>query len=113
MHGVSYHTTGNNFNNSNYGIGYTPDNKVYFGIFKNSENNGSAYVTYKVSFNDYVSVNVGAAYGYKSFPFVPVVMPTITIPLDKLSFVIGLLPYYDSGRGNLGIVIHSMIEYRM
>ena len=112
VHGVSYHTTGNNFNNTNYGIGYTPDDKIYFGIFKNSESNVSAYLTYKFGINEYLSINLGAAYGYKSFPIVPIVMPAITIPIDKFSFTVGFFPYYDLGRTNLGVVVHSMIEYR-
>jgi hypothetical protein len=113
VHGISYHTTGNNFNNINYGIGYTPDDKIYFGVFRNSESSEAAYVSYKFGINNYISVNVGAAYGYKSFPVVPILMPTLTIPIDRIFFVIGFLPYYDAKRGNLGIVVHSMIEYRL
>jgi hypothetical protein len=111
VHGISYHSAGQH-NNNNFGVGFHADNGMVFGVYQNSEYRSTAYVGYKYDFNDYLAVTLGGAVGYSNRFITPLLMPTLSIPFGKLSFIFGVSPFRSLDVNRVGIVIHSMIEYR-
>jgi len=111
VHGLSYHSAGQH-NNYNYGIGVRADNGAVFGVYQNSEYRSTAYVGYKYDFNDYLAITVGGAIGYSNKVITPLLMPTVSIPVGKISFLFGISPFRSLDVDRVGILVHSMIEYR-
>lgn len=111
VHGPSYHTNPG-FNNNNYGLGYKTASGFAVGAFKNSEYSNSAYASYDYRLTEYVSVVAGVSTGYKTYPVMPVVMPTASIPFSGFSIVLGVMPYYDPDAKKLGLVVHTMLEFK-
>ena len=39
-------------------------------------------------------------------------MPTISMPFNGFSIVLGVMPYYDPDAKKLGLVVHTMLEFK-
>jgi len=113
LHGVSYHSIGN-YNNYNYGIGYSTKDNVVMGIYKNSLYTPSAYLGYIWEYNQYVSVVTAAVVGYPNAPVAPMVLLTLKAPLikDKIYLGASFAPLYSINHGGAGVLGHSTIEYK-
>lgn len=112
IHGLSYHSYGHS-NNYNYGMGYLFENRVMVGAYRNSEGNNSAYLGYNWKYNEYLSVTMLGATGYREFPVMAAVLPTFSIPVaDKFYLNVVAAPMYDKDLHKFGLLLNSSIEYR-
>lgn len=112
FHGISYHSHGS-YNNYNYGFGYLFENRFMVGAYKNSQNSNSAYVGYNWKYNEYLSVSVLGAVGYKEFPVMALVLPTISVPvIQNIYLNIAATPLYNKSFNKFGILLNSSLEYR-
>lgn len=108
VHGRSYHSVGEH-NNANYGLGYRFDSGYVVGAYHNSDGRASVYAGYDWRYNEYASVSVALATGYK-YAVMPIVMPTLSVPLwtGGPRFAVGVAPIKSGG--DLGILVHSMLH---
>ena len=112
LHGPSHHTSAG-FNNNNYGLGYKSADNFVVGVFRNSENKNSAYAAHEFKLSTWGSVVVGAATGYKAAAVMPVIMPTVTVSFGELGLVFGAMPYYSLTEKKWGVVVHTMLEFKL
>lgn len=113
VHGVSRHTTGE-FNDQNLGIGYVTEGGTAFGAYRNSEGSSSVYLAYRRAVNPHFSVSLGGALGYRNAPVMPVVMPTLSLPLGGPVWLsVGASPMYSAETRRAGFVFHTMMEIRL
>lgn len=112
IHGLSYHSYGHS-NNYNYGLGYLFENRVIVGAYRNSENHNSMYLGYNWKYNEYLSLTVLGATGYKEFPVMFALLPTVSVPVaDKFYVNLVAAPLYDTDKHRVGLLLNSSIEYR-
>ena len=112
LHGPSYHSL-NVVNNSNYGVSFKFPQGFAVGIFRNSEGNISQQATYEFTYSDNLSLLVGGITGYNNVAVAPLVMPVFKLPLERLSILAGVAPYYDRDLKRVGVFAHLMLEFKV
>ncbi len=109
VHGRSYHSVGEH-NNANYGLGYRFDSGYVVGYYYNSDRRNSFYAGYNWRFSEYASISVALATGYE-YAVIPIVMPTLHIPLGyRVSLGVGAAPIRSGSEW--GVLVHSMLNFK-
>jgi hypothetical protein len=114
LHVASHHSKPG-FNNFNPGIYVETTDGYTAGTYDNSESHQSYYAgrTFEAQVLPHasVAVTVGAITGYRAAPVLPLVVPTLRIPLaDKVSTRFAFIPRVEK-KG--AAAVHLMLEYRV
>lgn len=96
IHVKTYQSNGETFNNVNPGI-YFVKGHYTGGILYNSERSVSVYGGYAIPVNDWLDVVLGAVTGYRAYPILPLVVPSVHYAITdkttvRLNLVISNVP---------------------
>lgn len=99
-------------NNSNIGLGYRTDDGVSIGMYRNSYNFNTVYLTQEFMYNEYLGIIVGFVSGYETATgklITPMVASTLKIPVnDTVTLNLVAMPKFKELAG----VIHLAVSYK-